>query len=300
MAELEPDWQIQVWKYTYAEGGNDSEAILLHSPQEPEDKRHDTLVLRQVNSDAENKVWVQEQASLLFKRARHLSTEPLMDDAHGVLVRDGHARAIPKEGKTAFTHTYCRGDRVWVERSLVPNYNIADDENKIPVVDLESFDQFLVPFDYISFVPQLVKRDDSGAEHHAVAVGPILNTFLGKRKAKTQIYFRWPVEAPDKVSYVWLNTKDKADLKEAKSFARIETHAEKQGAFRNQWQALTKKCAGLGLLFSDEIVHGPPHPLDSSSDSEEEELKTHWKLGTSVVLGTSHSTSGEKSLTYPP
>ncbi|KAH7176580.1 hypothetical protein EDB81DRAFT_751916 [Dactylonectria macrodidyma] len=282
MAELEPDWQIQVWKYTYADGGNDGENILLHSPQESEDKRRNTLVLRQVNSDAKNKVWVQGQASRLFKRATHPSTEPLMDDAHGVLVRDGHAKAIPKEGETAFNHSYCRGDRVWIERSLVPNYSIADNENKIPVVDLESFDQFLVPFDYISFVPQLFKKDESGAEHHAVAVGPILNMFLGKWKVEAQIYFRWPVEEPDKVSYVWLNGKDKADLKEAKSFSRIETHAEKQEAFRNQWQALTKKCAGLGLLFSDEIVHGPRNPLDSSSDSEEGELETHWETGTSA------------------
>ncbi|KAH6973535.1 hypothetical protein BKA56DRAFT_455681, partial [Ilyonectria sp. MPI-CAGE-AT-0026] len=279
MAELEPDFQLRVWRYTYTErsGGG---TILLNSPQESQDERHDTLVLRQVNSDAENKVWIQEQASRFFRRHGQASAEPLMDDAHGVLVRDGHAWTIPKQGEKAVTHEYCRGDRVWIDRSLVPTHNIEKDGNKIPVVDLESLNIFGVPFDYISFVPQLVKKDGSG-EQHAVAVGPILNTFIGKRKAKTQIYFRWPADKPDQVSYVWLNRKDKNDLKEIKAFVEIECEVQKQEAFRHHWQALTKKLARLGLLFGDEIVDGPEDLFDSSSDSEGEDLALHWKMGPS-------------------
>ncbi|KAF7544665.1 hypothetical protein G7Z17_g9771 [Cylindrodendrum hubeiense] len=280
MAELEPDFQIRVWRYAYAEGSGGG-AIVLNSPQESADKKHDTLVLRQVNSDAENKVWKQEQASHLFKRASQVPGKPLMDDAHGVIVRDGHARTIPRQGEKAVTHEYCRGDRVWVERSLVPTHDIEEDGNRIPVVDLESLKIFEIPFEYISFVPQFIKKDDSG-EHHAVAVGPVLNTFLGKRKTKARVYFQWPADKPDKVSYVWLNKKNKADLNEMKAFIQIEALDKKQEAFRNHWQALTKKFAGLGLLFGDEIVHGPADPLDSSSDSEGEDLALHWKTGPSA------------------
>ncbi|KAK7425802.1 hypothetical protein QQZ08_007651 [Neonectria magnoliae] len=274
MAELEPEFEIRVWRYTYAEG-NGSGTILLNSPQESEEKCYDTLVLRQVNSDAKNKVWVQEEASQLFTRTEQPPGEPLMDDAHGVIVRDGHTKTIPREGEKATTCTYSRGDRVWIERSLDPTHDIAQDGNRIPVISLESFAAFEIPFEYISFVPQFVKKD-ANSEHHAVAAGPILNVFQGKRKTKTQIYFRWLADKPEKVSYVWLNKKDKDDLKELNSYVQIEARDQKQEAFRNQWQALTKKLAGLGLLFGDEIVEGPTDPLDSSSDSEEDDLALKW------------------------
>lgn len=65
---------------------------------------------------------------------------------------------------------------MWIERSLVPTYNIEEDGNRISVVNLESLELFEVPFEYIAFVPQFIKKDDSG-EHHAVAAGPYSQHF---------------------------------------------------------------------------------------------------------------------------
>lgn len=278
MDDLEPDFRVRVWRYTYKVEGHGGDPILLNSPQESPDERHDTLVLRQINSDAENKVWVQEQASQHFKRHSDAPEGPLMDDAHGVIVRDGQAKMIPRQGKRAATHDYKRGDRVWVERSLVPTHNIDNDENRVPVIDLESLRLFELPFDYICFIPQLSKRSESG-EHHAAAVGSVLNTFQGKKKTKARIYFRWMAETPDKVSYVWLNKKDKHDLEEMSSYAKIQNLERKRRIFRNQWQALTKKLALLGLLMGDEVVPGAVDRLESSSDSDAGDLDLHWRTG---------------------
>lgn len=282
MDDLDPDFRVRVWRYTYKAGGHGGETILLNSPQESPDERHDTLVLRQINSDAENKVWVQEQASQHFKRHSDAPEGPMMDDAHGVIVRDGQAKMIPRQGERAATHDYKRGDRIWVERSLVPTHNIDDDENRIPVIDLESLRLFELPFDYICFVPQLSKRSESG-EHHAAAVGSVINTFQGKKKTKARIYFRWMADTPDKVSYIWLNKKDKHDLKEMDSYAKIQNLERKRRVFRNEWHALTKKLAVLGLLMGDEVVHGAVDRLESSSDSDAEDLDLHWRTGPTAV-----------------
>ncbi|KPM40432.1 hypothetical protein AK830_g6102 [Neonectria ditissima] len=279
MAELEPEFDIRVWRYTYT-AGDGSGTILLSSPQQLGGENSDTLVLRQVNSDAENKVWVQEQASKLIKKTRQAG-QPLMDDAHGVIARDGHTKTIPKDGEQATDYTYCRGDQVWVERRLVPTHDIEEYENKIPVVDLESSTVFEIPFNYISFVPQLVKKDNDG-EHHAVAAGPILDTFHNRRKTRSQIYFKWLANEPDKVSYVWLDMKNRVDLEELNGYVRIEDRNQKQEAFRNQWQALTKKLAWLGLLFGDEIIEGATSPPDSSSDSEDDDLAIKWSTSLSA------------------
>ncbi|RSL53766.1 hypothetical protein CEP53_007640 [Fusarium sp. AF-6] len=278
MDDLDPDFRVRVWRYTYKAEGHDGDPILLNSPQESPDERHDTLVLRQINSDAENKVWIQEQASQHFKRHSDAPEGPLMDDAHGVIVRDGQAKMIPRQGERAATHDYKRGDRVWVERSLVPTHNIDKDENRIPVIDLESLRLFEVPYDYICFVPQLSKRSESG-EHHAAAVGSVLNTFQEKKKTKSRIYFRWMADTPDKVSYVWLNKKDKHDLEEMRSYAKIQNLDRKRRVFRNQWQALTKKLALLGLLMGDEVIPGPVDRFESSSDSDAGDLDLRWRTG---------------------
>ncbi|KAH6982535.1 hypothetical protein EDB80DRAFT_899502 [Ilyonectria destructans] len=292
MAELVPDFQIRVCRYTYAEGGSGG-TILLNSPQESEDKRHDTLVLREVNSDAENKVWVQEQASQLFKRSSQASKEPLMDDAHGVLVRDGYTKTIPKQGEKAVTHKYCRG-----ETGCGSNVALSP---RTTSRKTETGSQLLTsnPWSYLRFPSNTSPSSLSSLRRTTLEnimpllLALILNIFIGTRKAKTQIYFQWPADQPEKLSYICLNKKDKGDLKEIKSFVQIETLEQKREAFRKHWQAMTKKFAELGLLFGDEIVHGPAHPLDSSSDSEEDlALALHWKTGASAVF-RSHSTSRE-------
>ncbi|KAJ4318772.1 hypothetical protein N0V84_006672 [Fusarium piperis] len=279
MDGLEPDFRVRVWRYTYKAEGHGGDTILLNSPQESPDEHNDTLVLRQINSDAENKVWVQEQASQHFKRHVDAPEGPLMDDAHGVIVRDGHAKVIPRQGEMAVTHNYNRGDRIWIERSLVPTHNIDDDENRVPVIDLESLRVFELPYEYICFVPQLSKRSESGEQHTAV-VGSEINTFLDKKKTKARIYFRWMADTPDKVSYVWLNKKDKHDLKEMDSYAKIQSLERKRRLFGNQWHALTKRLALLGLLMGDEMIPGGLDRLESSSsDSDAGDLDLRWKTG---------------------
>lgn len=286
MADSEPDFQVPVWKYTYAEGSG-ADTIFLHSPQEVEDQQHGTLVLRQINSDAENKVWIQDQASLHFKRCDQTDDDQdkddqLMDDAHGVIARDGQAKAIVRQDEKPRVHNYKRGDRIWVERTLVPTYDIGKDENKIPVIDLESFVLFWVPFEYICFVPQFTKKDLSG-EQHAASPSAVLNTFQGKRKTKARIYFHWPVKNPQDVSYMWLDKKNKDDLKTMRSFNTIQPLEARQKAFRRQWEALTKKLARSGLLLGDDVVEGDANRFESSSDTTDEELELHWEPGKTTV-----------------
>ncbi|KAM5346833.1 hypothetical protein ACJ41O_009838 [Fusarium nematophilum] len=282
MPDSEPGFRVRVWRFTYKVEGEVGDPILLNSPQESPDRRYDTLILRQINSEAENKVWIQEEASKYFKRHDDAPEGPLMDDAHGVIVRDGQARLIPRQGEKAATHAYRRGDRVWIDRSLVPTNHIDRDQNRVPVIDLESFRIFEIPFDYICFVPQLCKRDESG-EHHATAVGPILNTFLGKKKTKARIYFRWPAGKPEDVSFVWLNRKDKGDMEEMRSYATIQNFERKRRAFRNQWRVLTKRLAVVGLLMGDEMVQGVADKLDSSSESDAGDLDIRWKTGPTAL-----------------
>lgn len=281
LADMEPDFQVPVWKYTYTEGSG-ADTIFLHSPQEFEDQEKDTILLRQINSDAENKVWIQGQASVHFKRCDKSSDDQLMDDAHGVIVRDGQAKLVVCQGESTSLHRYKRGDRVWVERSLVPTHDIGKDENNIPVVDLESFVLFWIPFEYICFVPQFTKKDLAG-EQHAASPGAVLNTFQGKRKTKARIYFHWPVSNPQSVSYMWLDKKNKEDARTMKSFNNITPLESRRKAFRKQWEALTEKLARSGLLLGDEIVEGDADRFDSSSDSTDEDLALHWSPGRVTV-----------------
>jgi hypothetical protein len=281
MADSEPDFQVPVWKFTYAEGSG-AGTIFLHSPQEAEDKHYDTLLLRQINSDAENKVWIQDQASLHFKRCDQTDHDQLMDDAHGVIARDGQAQTIVRQDEKPVVHNYKRGDRVWLERTLVPTHDIGKDENKVPVIDLESFVLFWIPFQYICFVPQFTKKDLSG-EQHASSPSAVLNTFQGKRKTKARIYFHWPVKDPQDVSYMWLDKKNKDDVKTMKSFNSIQPLEARRKAFRQQWEALTKTLARSGLLLGDDVVEGDAYRFESSSDSTDEELELHWRTTVCLV-----------------
>ncbi|CAM1502124.1 Fc.00g041080.m01.CDS01 [Cosmosporella sp. VM-42] len=277
MAGLEPDFKIRVWKYTYADVSG-AGTIFLHSPQETEDKNNGTLILRQVNSEAENKVWIQENAVQLFKRSMQGPPEGFLDEAHGVIIRDGQGKTLPGQNDKFAIHQYKRGDRIWVERSLVPTRDIDKNDNMIPVINLEKLVLFEIPFDYICFVPQFTKTDGAGVQY-AACPGSVLNTFLSKRKTKARIYFHWSADKPGKVSYMWLNKKDKDESKTMDAFSQIERPEQRRQAFRNHWLALTKKYAELGLLIGDEILQGGADRFESSSDSSDEELTLHWRPG---------------------
>ncbi|KAF7559488.1 hypothetical protein G7046_g4663 [Stylonectria norvegica] len=279
MVDSEPDFKIRVLKYTYA-GGSGANTIFLHSPQESEDKTTGTLVLRQVNSDAENKVWIQEQSNQEFRRCYQGPGLRTMDNAHGIIVRDGQTTTVPRHGEEPNTYHYKRGDLIWVERSLVPTNNTIRDENSIPVIGLASLKLFEIPYNFICFVPQLIKRDKTG-DRYASTPGSVINTFQGKRKTKTRIYFHWSATKPEEVSYMWLNLKNKDDLKTMRTFSKLEDPVEQRQVFRDLWGGLTTKHAQLGLLIGDEIVQGDIDRFESSAESDSESpgdgLSLHWK-----------------------
>lgn len=273
-----PNFRVRVWKYTYAEGIC-AGVIFLHSPQEPRDDPS-TLVLRQVNSEAENLVWVEEDAPKQFKGCTEESDEPLMDDAHGVILRDGQAQTVARQDeKSRFCH-YKRGDRVWVERSLAPSNNISNDGNKIPVINLESKILFWIPFDYVCFVPHFDHKDSAG-DQFVANPGAVLDTFQGQRKTRSRLFFSWPATEPQNVKHMWLNLQDTEDAKKITSFDRIESVEIKRQVFQKSWDAITKRLARDGLLLGDEIIMGNADRFDSSRessvvDSSDADLAIYW------------------------
>lgn len=280
MAALEPDFKIRVWKYTFLEPGG-SDVIILNSPQKSDTERDGTLVLRQTNSDAENKVWIQEQPSQSLAQYKPESEAEFFDDAHGVVLREGLAKVTSGPCTADKVHRYRRGDKVWV-CGLAPSHNVTDDAKMIPVVDLQSLRTFDIPFDYICFVPGYKTTNDSG-ERHATIAGPVVNAFQGKKKMKARAYFVWPVKDVRDVSLLWLNKTEPNDVALMKSFRDMGSSDEKRQAFQRQWRALTAKLSGLGLLMGDDILDGDWDKSDPSSTGSTENLELQWKPSDSSV-----------------
>lgn len=243
MVEAHYNFQCGAWQYTHATGP-DAGRVIFHSPQRSWSKKHQSLVLRQANGDGENKVTVVKDPAL-FRRCGDDDKNPIVLDAHAVIVRDGWARPVnptcgPSEGDGAPLVPYHRGERVWIEQSLDLN---PDEDFHVPVVSLDSLELFKIPYKYMCFIPQLVKSDVLGNEHFATPVGSINDITENNQHLRSQAYFVWPSGQPNKTLCQWdkWEASNENTSGELCRYSRLANTEERRCFFRQQWSILSEE-----------------------------------------------------------
>ncbi|KAI9163355.1 hypothetical protein HJFPF1_04963 [Paramyrothecium foliicola] len=265
MADADRGFRVPVWKYTYATGKGAGE-IFLHSPKVA-NPVPGTLALRQINSEAVNKVWIAEDPTQ-FKRCDGDGSEEILDDAHGIILHDGWAQKL-HDDESAGSVSYKRGDRIWVERSLSPGQKAL---TKVPVINLDSLASFEMPIVDICFIAQLAKTDDE-ENLLAVAVGPIVNYYFPKRKRMAQLFIVWPADEPNNIEQAW-ESWDKGDKKTTPkkrflAFRRLDIYEEQWQIFRLQWSKLNRRYANQ-LMERGQVL-----PSEASALSQATQSQTH-------------------------
>ncbi|CAH0039254.1 unnamed protein product [Clonostachys solani] len=203
MREVQYNPQGAVWKYTYAEG-SESGRVFFHSPQRHWSDQRASLVLRQVNSTDENKVWINTDPSLVV-RCDELNPFPTPADAHGVIVCSGLARSLSPSGRQVTHH---RGERIWVEHSLDPE---CGPNGLIPVISLDTLEHFEIPYRHICFVAQVTRFDAFGSQYYGTPVGPARNPQSiepqqhqsQQQPQRSQAYVEWPASKPQLALFQW-------------------------------------------------------------------------------------------------
>ena len=247
MVEVQYNFQGSLWTYTYA-SGPDAGSVFFQSPQRCWSNRRKSLVVRQANSDKENKVWLNRDPSLLKRCGDCDPVLPTLADAHGVIARDGWGTAVQPscgspEGDGAPLIPYHRGERVWVEQSLSP----VDKGESVPVISIDTLEFFRIPSKYICFVPQLAKTDNRGIDCLATPAGPVHNITRDGRQRQTQAFFKWPAGRPQETTREW-DSWDSGDAetlgaRKLNDYRHVSDVYQRRQLFRQQWAVLSENLA---------------------------------------------------------
>lgn len=276
MAEVQYNFRGAVWDYTYSSGPG-SDVVFFQSPQRLWSDRRKSVVLRQVNSDAQNKVWVNKDASLVRRcHGNDGSDFPTLTDAHGLLIQDGFAVPADPAGERGALVPYHRGERVWIEQSLHP----SDADDIVPVVSIDTLHHFTISSRYICFVPQLVRSGGPGKEDRfATLAGPVHEIADGGRRYATQAFFEWPAGHPEKATRQWdrWTPSGAAKPRALQEFRPLDDVDERRRQFRRHWAILSDR---LSVALDDDDMDDDDvpqlswsmHGLGSSSDSSEDTL----------------------------
>lgn len=291
MAEVQYNFQSAVWDYTYS-SGPDAGVVRFQSPQRLWSNKRKSIVLRQVNGEAENEVWVNRDASLVRRchEANGGATDfPTLADAHGLLVQDGWAvpaewaGRLPEDGAPLVP--YHRGERVWIERAVGP----SEAGDMIPVISIDTLQHFTISSRYICFVPQLVRRGAAGDDdHYATPAGPVHRTAEGGCQYLTQAFFEWPAGQPEKATWRfdrWKAARGEKSSALEETFEPLKDVEERRGLFRQHWAILSDR---LSVALDDDVESDDFHMVDpydhlcSSSDSSEDTLDRHLAMCSEV------------------
>ena len=293
-------FSVAVWKYTQA-SGSESGRIFFHSPRAQRPSLNNEpvrgIILRGINSEAENKVWVDEDVSR-FKLCEEKENRELHDDAHGLIICDGWARS-PSQPEEPPSLRYRCGDRIWVERSLAPQQEMGEE---IPVINLDTRQAIKISYKLICFVAKLWK-DNSEGIFLAVAVGPRIRTFA-PRRSSSQLFFVWPENKPHRVWYVWNLQENRGPRGQVTpgvfgDYRALTEPNEQQQIFASQWRRAqlmygytdlmdSTQIGILGMMDQDE--ENPRNSGDesrtgsvTSSNPSSEGLETRWEAGPVTV-----------------
>uniref|UniRef100_A0A8H7NKI2 Uncharacterized protein n=1 Tax=Bionectria ochroleuca TaxID=29856 RepID=A0A8H7NKI2_BIOOC len=243
MPEVQYNPQGAVWKYTYAEG-SESGQVFFHSPQRHWSDQRASLVLRQVNSTDENKVWINTDPSLVV-RCDELNSFPTPEDAHGVIICSGLARSL---SPSRIQVTHHRGERIWVEHTLNPE---CGPNGLIPVISLDTLEHFEIPHRHICFVAQVTRFDALGSQYYGTLVGPALNRQSvepqehqsQQQPQRSQAYVEWPASKPQLARFQWHPCRP--DAGEDASSSRhglqlLESVEERRRLFQTNWAVVSQ------------------------------------------------------------
>ncbi|VUC33172.1 unnamed protein product [Clonostachys rosea] len=258
MHEVRYNPEGAVWKYTYAEGSG-SGRVFFQSPQRYWSKQRASLVLRQVNSTDENKVWINTDPSLVV-RCDESSSFPTPADAHGLILCGGQARSLsPSRGQV----THHRGERIWVEHSVDPE---CGPNGLIPVISLDTLEHFEIPHRNICFMPQVTRFDASGRQYYGTPVGAARNRPSAepqhrsqRQPQRSQAYIEWPASKPQLALFQWHPCR--SDTSEDTDPSRhglqlLESVEERRHLFQSNW----------AVISQDLRVPTPPIEEDDVSD----------------------------------
>ncbi|CAG9995828.1 unnamed protein product [Clonostachys byssicola] len=243
MPEVQYNPQGAVWKYTYAEGP-ESGRVFFHSPQRHWSDQRASLVLRQVNSTDENKVWINTDPSLVV-RCDELNSFPTPEDAHGVIICSGLARSLSPSHRQITHH---RGERIWVEHSINPE---CGPNGLIPVISLDTLEHFEIPHRHICFVAQVTRFDAFGGQYYGTPVGPARNRqpvepqqHQSRQQSQcSQAYVEWPVSKPQLACFQWHPSHSDAGEDASSSLhglQLLESVEERRRLFQTNWVVVSQ------------------------------------------------------------
>lgn len=224
------DYRCPVWTYTCPDGPNGGDVIESPSPPCNNDQPFCA-----VKNTSLNRVSLINTNHLPAKRGEDTTTT----NAHAIITRDGWGSAMnpfysPENRDAAPLLPYTRGERVWIEESLLP----TDEGDLIPVVSLDTGNFFRMSTHHLCFVPDLSRIDEDGAPSYATLAGPIQAVIVNGQAWKIQGYFeRAPAQSPHLV-LKWKKWRTGCSTGGLREFNVLKDEQERRRVFENQWTHL--------------------------------------------------------------
>ena len=265
MIDVDRDFGVEVWTYTYATGPQAGQ-VFFHSPQSSWSHESQSIVLRQVNSRDANNAWICGDSSLVTRLGGD-DELPITIDVQGLIVKGGFGTALyptcgNPNGDGAPLVPYGRGERVWVETSFNQHQN---EHGLVPVISLDTLEAYTMPSEDICWVPQLVGTCRNGNQAFSVLVGPNRPSTGATGIHYTQTFFQWPVGQPQMAECHWDKWKvgDDTSGRKLARFQPIDNVNVRRDIFRQHW---VLHLAKLGVTQ----ISNPPPPSPPSTNSQPE------------------------------
>ena len=251
---------VRTYKSTDPSHGGD----ILESPSQSLTSHQGLVVSRHRSS---NRVTVTSARNL--NSLSRLEACTATTNAHGVITRDGWGEAInpsytPDGQCVSPLLPYSRGERVWIEESLLP----TDENHMIPVVTLDSGKFFRLSINHICLVADMKKAADPGcAPQYATTAGPVHSVVVDGEAWKIQGYFEHSTRGP---VLSWAKWRSGCSVIGGfAGFRPLGDENERRRVFEGEWNSLWLESAswlgqGSSSLRSqldlDQLVSPEPRP----------------------------------------
>lgn len=254
---------------TYKSTDPSHEGDILESPSQSLTSPQSLVVSRHASS---NRVTVTAARSLSTLSNPEACTGTT--NAHGVITRDGWGEAInpsytPDGHCVAPLLPYSRGERIWIEESLLP----TDEDHMIPVVTLDTGKFFRLSVNHVCLVADMKKPDPGRAPQYATTAGPVHSVVVDGEAWKIQGYFEHSTRGP---VLSWAKWRGGCSIIGGfAGFRPLRDEDERRRVFEEEWNSLWLESASwLGQGSSSLRSQLDPDHLVSSEPRPNEHLHT--------------------------